>query len=513
MKRIRSATQAFSRAIIQPVMFMAVTGIVATIGAILTLFNNDALKEIGNFFSQINLQGVIGQLSVIFCVGLTTAMAKKKKTEAAIFSISIFMIYLVTQNQWMIMKGLLNESEMLVGTGQTMVLGFQVMDMGVFLGIMLGVIGAYIFNKTCDVEFNDLFSVFGGSRLSFGIMIVITIPLAIVFSYIWPWMNGLISSFAGLMGESGNIGLYWYNFLNRALIPTGMHHLVYMPFLLTPVAGSAEIAGTLYSGAAMIQAAQVADAANVVAIDPSVRFIMYGFGKIFGTIGIAWAFIKTAKPESRKRLVGILTPLVFLSAVVGLTEPFDFFYAFISPILFIVNSLLDALLNTIIYILGCRFSFAGGIFNSIANLFVFPLGVTKPYIALLPGIISIFVWYFVFKFLIVRLKIKIPDREAPAESKSTQRDATELKQEGYIEAFGNVNDIIEGLGGAENIETLNNCFSRLRIDIRDVALLKKEKINKFNNLGIIVKENNIQIVIGMKVSMVRQELAKILHID
>ena len=521
--KLLEATQKFARSIIQPVMFLSITGLVLALSVILKLqFMPGAMQKCGNFLYNIMMNGNINQLSVIFCVGLSVAFAKRKKADAAILGLIAFLLFIYANNAWLTLTGSLVKPTAIgyAGTGQTMTLGVQTIDMGVFLGIILGCITGYVFNKFCDVEFPDIIRIFGGSRLVYLIMIPVDIVLAIVLSYVWPFVNSLISSMAGFMSRTGVFGVFIYGFLNRILIPTGLHHLVYMPFLLSPLGGTATIGGKTVSGAMPIWMAQLGNINNIKTLDSSVRFMTFGFSKVFGCIGIALAFIKTAKPENKKVIKGVILPALFVAVMAGITEPFEFAFLFISPLLWVIHSVLDGLFQALAYALGSRAVIAGGVIDMVTSNLPVPVKLTKIYILLILGVIAIGVWYSIFTFLILKLNLKTPGREDAIEGVSlasrdinVARAQAQKSKENKDSSLGDVKDIVEGLGGPENIDSVNNCFTRLRIEVKDMSLVNDDAINKFKNSGIVKKGKNVQIIIGMKVQTVCEDMKQYLHIE
>lgn len=502
----------FSGAIIQPVMFLAITGLVLAVGVILQLDAMPAgVQAVGDFIYNLMMNGGINQLGVIFCVGLTCALAKRKKVDAAILAISEFLFFLYANNAWLTAQGMLAEPTMLglSGTGQATVLGVQVVDMGVFLGILLGCVNGWLFNKFCDVEFPDAVRIYGGSRFAFLVCTIATVFLAIVLCYVWPVVNNAINACGAFIENSGNIGLFIYGFLNRILIPTGMHHLIYMPFLFTPLGGTMQLGDTVMSGSQMIWMGQLGIIDSITALDPSVKYLMFGFSKVFGCIGLTMAFIKTAKPERKAETRALLLPLLSIAVLAGITEPIEFMFMFAAPLLWLVHSVLDGLFQVIVFALGCRFPFSGGIIAALPTFFTVPTGLSKWYILLIVGIVAIFVWYFSFVFLIKKFNYKTPGREdsiGEAEGNTVAALEGNSKEEKAKTGLGDVNDIIEGLGGKENITAVNNCFTRLRVDVKDMDKLDEAKINRFKNSGIVKKGNNVQIIIGMKVQSVREDV-------
>lgn len=342
--------QDFSRAVIVPVKFMAVMGLFLAVSVILQLeFMPSIVQTFGGLIKTM-MDSMLNNLALIFCVGITASLAKKKKVEAALISLIAFLFFLAANNAWLTLTDQLAEAgEMgLFGTGQAVVLGFQVVDMNVFLGMLVGCLVAFIHNRFSDKEFVDFLSIYGGSRFSFMILIPVILITAIGMSYIWPVVNNWISSLSGFILTTGLLGVFIYAFGNRFLIPTGLHHLLWMPFCFTALGGTAEIGGQVYNGAANIFYAEMANAGSITSLDPSLRFATFGFVKIFGSIAVSLALIHCAKKQRKEEVKGMILPSMFVAAVAGITEPLDFSFLFASPLLWLVHSLLTAISETIL---------------------------------------------------------------------------------------------------------------------------------------------------------------------
>lgn len=234
---MQEAIQKFSRALIVPVKYLAVMGLGLALAVILQLeFMPQFLQSVGLFINTM-MNGMLNNLALIFCVGIAASFADRQKIEAGITALIVFLMFLATNNAWLDMTGTLAEpGEMgLFSTGQAMVLGFQIIDMNVLLGIMLGVLVGVVHNKTANIKVPDHLNIYGGARLSFIILIPITLVLAIVLSYIWPFINNAIGSASNFILTTGLLGLFLYSFGNRFLVPTGLHHLLWMPFCFTAI--------------------------------------------------------------------------------------------------------------------------------------------------------------------------------------------------------------------------------------------------------------------------------------
>lgn len=508
-------SQKFSRAALAPVMFLSITGTVIALSVLLQFKGLPSSVQVIGQFLKTMMDSMMNNLSIVFCIGLGTGLAKKKKVDAAILSIVVFLMFLASNNAWLTINGMLAEPGMagLFGTGQTEVLGFQVTDMGVFLGMILGCLTGWIHNKFSDKEFIDIFRAYGGSRFAYTVSIPIIGILAIVITYIWPMINNCINATTNLMSTSGAFGVFLYGFGNRFLIPTGLHHLLWMPFTLSAVGGSAEVAGKIYEGATNIWYAQMANSGNLTALDESARFLTFGFSKMFGCIGIALAFIKTAKPENKAIVKGLVIPTLFVAVLAGITEPFEFAFLFISPLLWFVHSVLDGIFNAILYISGIRISACNGIIELITNNITISPILSKIFLLIPIGLAGIASWYFSFVFFIKKLDIKTPGREDSGEIKLGSKKEKSETNKNNIDEYERVKNIVEGLGGPDNIDTVNNCFTRLRIDVKDIDLVEDDIINKSQNSGIVKKGNNVQIIIGMKVQTVRENICEYLNIE
>lgn len=524
--KVMELSQKFSRSVVKPVMFMAVMGTVLAIAVLLQLdFMPAIMKSFGALLSAM-MNAMLNNLSVIFCVGLAATLAKKKKVDAAILGLIVFIVFLAANNQWLTMNNMLAEpgAAGLYGTGQNMVLGYQVVDMNVFLGLILGCLTGYVYNKFSEKEFIDVFRVYGGPRLAFIVMIPTVLVLAIVSCYVWPVVNGWISALSDLIKNSGLFGLFIYSFGNKFLIPLGLHHLLWMPFCFTPIGGTATIGGQAVSGAANIFYAEMSQAGSIMAMDSSIRFCTFGFVKVFGSLGVVLAMIKTAKQKNKAAVKGMLLPALFVSMIAGITEPIDFTFLFISPLLWAVHSVYAAISEVIIYALGARTYMLYGLLDDVISNSVFSPSVTKFYIVIIVGIIMTGVWYLTFVFLIQKLKIMTPGRsddfgsdeeEKASQAASGSSAAVNMAQAkgGAISSPENAETMIRGLGGEENIISVTNCFTRLRCQVRDETKIDNDVLKKANQKGIVVKGKTVQIIIGMQVEDLKEVICSRLNFE
>lgn len=524
--KIMDAMQKFSRAMFVPVLILPIAGILIAVGNVFTnpkliellpFLNNPITKGFGSILSA-SLVPILGNLGLIFCVGITLGLAKSKKAEAAFTSVLGYLVFIYAMNKFMELRGILVAADQLEGSGQTLVLGVQILDMGVFLGIILGIITAIVHNRYINTTFNSAFQVYGGARFVFIVLIPTVVLLAILFTFVWPVVQTGINALAGIIKNSGNFGVFLYGTLERLLIPTGLHHLIYTPFLYTSLGGTAEIGGQLFEGARNIYFAEIADP-SVSVLSQSVIWDARGISKMFGLIGACLAMYMTAKPENKQKAKMILIPAAVTSFLAGVTEPIEFSFMFISPLLFVIHSCLSGLSMVVLNLLGSRAIGPNGFIDFL--LYNVPLGFekTKWPIYLLVGVVFFFIYFFTFRFLITKLNLKTIGREDLGQEtklyskqeyqakKASEKDKNDLPLN-----TGGVSSIItEALGGKENIQNIDNCYTRLRLILADSTLVDEETLkNKTNAKGVIKKGANVQVVYGLEVPTIRENLEKYL---
>lgn len=503
----------FSKAIIQPVMFMAVTGIILSVCAILKLeMMPNGLQEVGNFVFNIMSGGMIGQLSAIFCVGIATALAKPKyKTDAAILGIITYLVFLYANNAWLTVTDRLAQpgEQGLYGTGQGTVFGIQVIDMGVFLGILLGVFVGVMVNKFGEIKLHKYLAPYSGTKSAYILIVFATILFAIGITYFWPAVNLVVESIVKATTTAGSVGFFFYGFLNRLLLPLGLHHFLWMPIFYTPLGGTAEIAGQVYNGAFNIWLAELGHAGSITTMHPSIGYLA-NFGSISLPIGIAFALWKTARPENRKKVAAILIPTVTTAFLAGVTEPLEFLFLFLSPLLWTAHAVIYGLSMLITNLVGINIQFDTGI-NMIINSFAFPSRLGHQYLIPIVFIVTGVLEYFVFKTLILKLNIPTLGREKKDSSSEAvvTDEVVELQHSiGAASEFEpQIQNIVAGLGGVDNIENIINCYTRLRVDVKDADKVNMQILKeKVQASGIVDKGKHIQIIIGVGVEEEREKV-------
>jgi len=518
--KLMEAMQRFSKAMFIPVLILPIAGILIALGNVLTnqklleavpFMNNPVTTGFGSILSG-SLVSILGNLGLIFCVGITVGLAKKEKSVAGFTALLVYLVFVNAMNKFMQLAGLLVKPDSLDGTGQTMVLGIQILDMGVFLGIILGLVTAYIHNRFVDTEFKGAFQIYGGSRFVFIVLIPIVVILAVVLTYIWPFFQSGINSLGSLIHRSGNFGIFLYGALERLLIPTGLHHLIYTPFLYTSLGGTAEIGGKVLEGARNIYYAEIADP-NITRLSKSVIWDARGISKMFGLLGACLAMYHCAKPENKAKAKAILIPAAVTSLIAGVTEPIEFSFMFVAPLLFVVHAVLSGLSMVVLNILDVRAIGPNGMIDFL--LYNVPLGVHKTSwpMYILVGLVFFCIYYVVFRFLITKFNFKTIGREDDGNETKlySKKDYKEKKAKGSQPAVapqgnaGLASVIVGALGGAENINTVTNCYTRLRLTLDHPELVDETALKSETGAsGVIIKDKNVHVVYGLQVTNIRK---------
>lgn len=528
-QNLMDVMQRFSKAMFIPVLILPIAGLLIAIGNILVnpnllaampFLDNPVLTSFGSILTG-SLVTILQNLGLIFCVGISVGLANKKKGEAGFTAMLAFLVFINAMNKFMELNGTLADPEALRGTGQSVVLGVQVLDMGVFAGILLGVIIAYVFNKYADIEFNNAFNIYGGTRFAFIVLIPVVVIFAIMMTYIWPFFQSGINSLGGWIQHAGNFGLFVYGALERLLIPTGLHHLVYTPFLYSSLGGTEVIGEAVFEGARNIYYAEMVEP-SIRQLSESVIWDARGISKMFGLIGACLAMYVTADPDKKQRAKAILIPAAFTSFIAGVTEPIEFSFMFIAPILYVVHAALSGLSMVVLNIFNVRSIGPNGFIDFL--LMNVPLGIEKTGwpMYILVGLVFFVIYFVVFRLLIKMMDLKTIGRETEGAetrlySKKDYLDKqTNLSHEDDVDVAtqerGSIGvTVVELLGGKDNIESVTNCYSRLRTVLKDPELVDEAGLkNETQASGVVVKGNNVQVVYGVQVGSIRKSVDEVL---
>ena len=501
--RITAALERFSRAMLAPLSYLSAAGLLVVVGALLT---SAPLAGVLPFlrWEPVQLAGriiykcftaVISNLSVLFCTGLAAALAKREKHQAAFIALMSYLVYLTAGNVTLTELGLLAQPDALTGlysAGQTMVLGIQTVDTGVFGGILLGLLTAFVYDRTCEKAHRGILGgVFSGVRWSFACVAALAAVLGSGACFVWPPIQKAIAAVTGFIAASGNIGLFLYGFLERLLIPTGLHHLIYMPFQFSSLGGSLTVGSVTYTGA---YAVCMTEYTMGLPLSDGIVWMYTGFTKTFGYLGIAAAFIFTARRENRARTAAAMIPLAVTASVASITEPIDFLFCFVSPLLWVAHAVITGGFMVLLHVLHVR-AFTSNLLGSLVfNLSAGEQLQNMPLLYLL-GFAEILTYFAVFSILIKAKDLPTPGREAALSAdQSPYADPQEVCR------------FIAALGGPENIAQLGNCFTRLRLTVRDASLLDMGALLSLPHKGLVVQGTRVQLVCGLHAAQLRHAL-------
>ena len=544
--------QRIGKAIMLPIAALPVAGILLGVGG--SLINIAALENAPAIYQPLIdfvnipvitiiltiMQGVgnivFGNLPILFAVGTAVGLAKQDKGTAALASVFGFLI----MNE--VISVLLSIGATPLGTlisGDvpaqytqyvTTTLGIFTLNMSVFGGIITGIVTSTLHNKYYNIQLPAVIGFFSGSRF---VPIVVSLAMAVVgalLAYIWPFVQDTIAVIALFVKNAGPIGTFLYGLIERALIPFGLHHIFYTPFWYGSfVDGQVLIDGTWQTiqGANYAYFAQLGNMQSIVGADANTmstivsgttRFMAGKFPfMMFGLPAAALAMYHTAVPSKKKIVGSLLVSAAVTAFLTGITEPLEFTFLFVAPVLYVVHCIMAGLSFFLMDILNVfiGMTFSGGLIDfTLFGILPAGAGVPTNWIrAILVGAGYSVVYYFLFKTLIIKLNLKTPGREGEDEetklySKADYQAAKGL--DGKDEIVQKAPEVLAALGGEENAISIDACITRLRVEVKDKSKVDKEKLKALGAVGVVEVGNGIQAIFGAKADAYRHEINRIL---
>ena len=536
--------QRIGKAIMLPIAALPVAGILLGVGG--SLINIAALENAPAIYQPLIafvnipmitiilkiMQGigdiVFGNLPVLFAVGTAVGLAKQDKGTAALASVFGFLI----MNQ--VIGVLLGVGATPLGTlvsGDvpaqyaqyvTTTLGIFTLNMSVFGGIITGIVTATLHNKYYNIQLPAVIGFFSGARF---VPIVVSLAMAVVgalLAYIWPFVQDGIAVIALFVKNAGPIGTFLYGLIERALIPFGLHHIFYTPFWYGSfVDGQVIIDGAWQTiqGANYAYFAQLGNMQSIVGADAdtmstivsgTTRFMAGKFPfMMFGLPAAALAMYHTAAPNKKKIVGSLLVSAAFTSFLTGITEPLEFTFLFVAPVLYVVHCIMAGLSFFLMDILNVfiGMTFSGGLIDfTLFGILPAGAGVPTNWIrAILVGAGYAVVYYFLFKTLILKLNLKTPGREDDDDLEAEKN--VELASDDFTAIAAK---ILEGCGGKENIASIDNCVTRLRLEVKDITAVDDKVIKSAGVAGVMKPgKTSVQVIIGPKVQFVADAFSKL----
>ncbi len=520
-EKIFGVLQRVGRSFMLPIAILPVAGLFLGIGGSFTnetMLNAYGLMSImgpgtpvNAFLSVLNDAGniVFANLPLLFAMGVAIGMAKKEKEVAALSGALAFLIMHASIGAMINING---GAESMLNGSTADVLGITSLQMGVFGGVLVGLGVSALHNRFYKIELPQVLSFFGGTRFVPIICSIVYLLVGILMFYIWPIIQNGIYSVGDLVRSSGYAGTWLYGFMERALIPFGLHHVFYLPFWQTAVGGTAMVGGQLIEGAQNIFFAELAAPGITEFSVEATRFMSGKFPlMIFGLPGAALAMYKCAKPEKRKVVGGLLISAALTAMLTGITEPIEFTFLFVAPVLYVIHSIFAGAAYMLMHMLNVAvgMTFSGGLID--LTLFGILQGNAKTHWINIVwvGLIYFAVYYLLFTFLIKKFDFKTPGREdEDGEVKLYTRADVNAKKD----AKSNAGDdqvsamILRGLGGQANLSDLDCCATRLRVTVKDSSKVDQSLLKSSGAAGVIINGNGVQVIYGPRVTVIKSNL-------
>ncbi|MBQ8833903.1 MAG: PTS transporter subunit EIIC [Oscillospiraceae bacterium] len=523
--KIFGVLQRVGRSFMLPIALLPVAGLLLGIGSSFTnatmleayglttvIYPGSILYTILDIMNQCG-NAVFNNLALLFAMGVAIGMAKKEKEVAAL---SGAIAYLVMNTAISAMINANGGVEAMAANSTTSMLGITTLQMGVFGGIIVGLGVAALHNKFYKIELPTVLSFFGGTRFVPIVCTAVYLVVGIAMFYVWPIVQQGIALLGNLVVNSGYIGTWIYGITERALIPFGLHHVFYMPFWQTAMGGTAIIDEVVVQGAQNIFFAELASKATEVFSVSATRFMSGKFPfMIFGLVGAALAMYHTARPEKKKVVGGLLLSAALTSMLTGITEPLEFTFLFVAPLMYVVHCVYAGLSYMLMHIfnVGVGMTFSGGLID--LTLFGILQGNARTnwIWVVIVGVVYFFLYYFTFRIMITKMDLATPGRESDdMEPKLFTRSDFKAKTGvGPDGANSGVSDpvsamILQGLGGKKNISDVDCCATRLRITVVDEGKVDDKMLKASGASGVVHKGNGIQVIYGPQVAVIKSNL-------
>lgn len=468
-KKAFQILQQVGRALMTPVAVLPAAGLLLRFGN-KDLLNNTVIKDAGDI--------VFGNLPLIFAVGVAIGLASGDGVAALAAVIG----YLVLTKTLDDMGGIFGLKPPYQGAE-------HLINMGVFGGILIGILAAVLYKRFYNIKLHPVLGFFAGKRFVPIVTAFSSLILGVVFSFIWPSIQTGIDAASNWVMVS-SAGPFFFGFIQRLLIPFGLHHIFQTPFYFTMGSFVDPSTGKVVTG----------DMARYFAGDPTAGRFMAGLFPymIFGLPAAALAMIHEARPEKRKAVSGILISAGLTSMLTGITEPVEFSFLFVAPVLFLIHAILAGVSFTIMDLLHVHhgYTFSGGLIDYVLN---YGLS-TNGWMIIPVGIGFGFLYYFMFRIAIRKWDLKTPGREEDEEVQEVKK----------VQAGDLATNVLAALGGKENIANLDACITRLRVTVKEPASVQKDRLKALGAAGVLEMGNNFQAIFGTRSDSLKDEIKSVM---
>ncbi|GAB5686802.1 glucose-specific PTS transporter subunit IIBC [Staphylococcus aureus] len=499
-KKLFGQLQRIGKALMLPVAILPAAGLLLAIG---TAIQDEALQHYLPFIQNGGVQNVaklmtaagsiiFENLPMIFALGVAIGLAGGDGVAA----IAAFVGYIIMNKTMGDFLQVTPKNVTDPASGYASILGIPTLQTGVFGGIIIGALAAWCYNKFYNINLPSYLGFFAGKRFVPIMMATTSFILAFPMALIWPTIQSGLNAFStGLLDSNTGVAVFLFGFIKRLLIPFGLHHIFHAPFWFE-FGSWKNAAGEIIHGDQRIFIEQIREGAHLTAG----KFMQGEFPvMMFGLPAAALAIYHTAKPENKKVVAGLMGSAALTSFLTGITEPLEFSFLFVAPLLFFIHAVLDGLSFLTLYLLDVHlgYTFSGGFIDYVL-LGVLP-NKTQWWLVIPVGLVYAVIYYFVFRFLIVKLKYKTPGRE-DKQSQAVTASATELP---YA--------VLEAMGGKANIKHLDACITRLRVEVNDKSKVDVPGLKDLGASGVLEVGNNMQAIFGPKSDQIKHEMQQIMN--
>ena len=499
-KKLFGQLQRIGKALMLPVAILPAAGLLLAIG---TAIQGEALQHYLPFIQNGGVQNVaklmtaagsiiFENLPMIFALGVAIGLAGGDGVAA----IAAFVGYIIMNKTMGDFLQVTPKNVTDPASGYASILGIPTLQTGVFGGIIIGALAAWCYNKFYNINLPSYLGFFAGKRFVPIMMATTSFILAFPMALIWPTIQTGLNAFStGLLDSNTGVAVFLFGFIKRLLIPFGLHHIFHAPFWFE-FGSWKNAAGEIIHGDQRIFIEQIREGAHLTAG----KFMQGEFPvMMFGLPAAALAIYHSAKPENKKVVAGLMGSAALTSFLTGITEPLEFSFLFVAPLLFFIHAVLDGLSFLTLYLLDVHlgYTFSGGFIDYVL-LGVLP-NKTQWWLVIPVGLVYAVIYYFVFRFLIVKLKYKTPGRE-DKQSQAATASATELP---YA--------VLEAMGGKANIKHLDACITRLRVEVNDKSKVDVPGLKDLGASGVLEVGNNMQAIFGPKSDQIKHEMQQIMN--
>lgn len=481
MKKVFSWLQTIGKALMLPISILPVAGILYRIGQ----------PDILNIPIIMNAGGTLfDNLPLLFAIGIAFGLAKDSHGSAALAgAVSYFVLNASAQAvNYAIQAGTIFAIDDVSNLNEIKLLHFG--------GIIAGIIGGLCYNKYHNTKLPDVLGFFGGRRFVPLMTGLFSLIVGVVLGFVWNYVDMGLNTFSNWMVISGGIGAFVYGVLNRLLIPFGLHHII-NTFVWFMSGTFTDPSGHVYSG----------DITRFMHLDPTGGTFTAGFFPIimFGLPAAALAMLACSKKSRRKEAAGILLSTAFVALLTGITEPLEFSFIFLAPVLFAFHCVMMGLSLAICQILNIHiaFTFSAGLFDYVLNWGI----AQKPFLIIPLGLAFAVLYFLVFYFIIKKMDLKTIGREDDNQNSS---QTTNSEKSTDLDEYAK--EIIEYIGGKSNIEQLDSCITRLRLVLKDQSLVDEAKLKQAGASGVMkIGDNATQVIVGTKAELICDAMKKQLN--